>query len=69
MFNEIPNGTCIDIQDLKCCIPPEGYVYNVASKKLEYTGVYSRSDNLKEQKWERTPLPDWYKEIQKKWKA
>lgn len=69
MFNEIPNGTCIDIQDLKCWIPPEGYVYNVASKKLEYTGVYSRSDNLKEQKWERTPLPDWYKEIQKKWKA
>ncbi|MDN4642370.1 hypothetical protein QCD70_19165, partial [Agreia sp. PsM10] len=27
------------------------------------------SDNIKEQKWERTPLPEWYKEIQKIWKA
>jgi len=69
MFNEISDGSCIEIQGLKCWIPKEGYVLNVASKQLEYRGVYSRSDNPKEQKWERTPLPDWYKEVQKKWKA
>lgn len=69
MYNPIENGTCIEIQDLKCWIPPEGYVFNVATKQLEHTGVYCRSDNPKEQKWERTPLPDWYKEVQKKWKA
>lgn len=69
MYNPIENGTCIEVQDLKCWIPPEGFVFNVATKQLEYTGVYSRSDNQKEQKWERTPLPDWYKEVQKKWKA
>lgn len=69
MYSPIENGTCIDIQGLICWIPPEGYVVNVVTKKLEYAGVFSRSDNSKEQKWERTPLPDWYKEVQKKWKA
>lgn len=69
MFNEIPNGSCIEIQGLNCWIPPEGYVINVATKQLEYIGVYSRSEDIKEQKWERTPLPDWYKEVQKRWKA
>lgn len=69
MYSPIENGTCIDIQGLNCWIPPEGYVVNVVTKKLEYAGVFSRSGNSKEQKWERTPLPDWYKEVQKKWKA
>lgn len=69
MYSPIENGTCIEIQGLNCWIPPEGYVFNVVTKKLEYTGVFSRSDDIKEQKWERVPLPDWYKEIQKKWKA
>lgn len=69
MFSQIENGTCIDIQGLNCWIPQEGYVFNVATKQYEYRGVYSRSDNIEEQYWERTPLPDWYKEIQKKWKA
>lgn len=69
MFNPIENGTCIEIQGLNCWIPPEGYVFNVATKQLEYRGVFSRSDDVKEQKWERIPLPDWYKEVQKKWKA
>lgn len=68
MYSPIDNGTCIDVQGLKCWIPPEGYVFNVATKQLEYRGVYSRSEDPKEQKWERTPLPEWYKEVQKKWK-
>lgn len=69
MYNEIPNGNCVDVQDLKCWIPPEGYVFNVVTKSIEYRGVYCRSGNIIEQKWERTPLPNWYKEVQKKWKA
>ena len=69
MFNPIENGSCIDIQGLKCWIPQEGYVLNVATKEYEYRGIQSRSDNPLEQKWERTPLPDWYKEVQKKWKV
>jgi hypothetical protein len=66
MYDPIENGTVIDIQGLKCNIPPEGYVYNIISKKLDYIGVYSRSKNTKEQHWERIPLPDWYKEVTKK---
>lgn len=69
MFNEISDGSCIEIQGLKCWIPKEGYVFNVATRQYEYRGVFSRSEKPSEQKWERTPLPDWYKEIQKKWKA
>jgi hypothetical protein len=69
MFNPIENGTCINVQGLDCWIPQEGYVFNVSTKKFEYRGVYSRSDDVTQQKWERTPLPDWYKETLKKWKA
>ncbi len=69
MFNEIQDGTCIDVQGLKCWIPKEGYVFNVATKKYEYRGVYKRSEDVNEQYWERTPLSEWYKEVQKKWKA
>lgn len=69
MFAQIENGTPIEVQGLNCWIPPEGYVLNVATQEYDFTGVYSRSDNIKEQKWERTPLPGWYKEILKKWKT
>ncbi len=69
MFKEIPNGTCIEIQGLKCWIPEIGYVFNIVTQQYEYRGVFSRSDIIKDQKWERKPLPEWYKEIQKKWKA
>jgi hypothetical protein len=69
MFSPIENGSSVNVQGLDCWIPPEGYVFNVATRQLEHRGVYSKSENIKEQKWERTPLPDWYKEVQKKWKA
>jgi len=67
MYLEIPQGSTIDIQGLKCQIPPIGYVYNIATKQLEHRGVYSRSDNPTEQYWERIPLPTWYKDTIKKW--
>jgi hypothetical protein len=69
MFIPIENGSCINIQGLDCWIPKEGYVLNVETQKYEYRGVQSRSDDPKEQKWERKPLPSWYKDTLKKWKA
>lgn len=67
MYWEIPQGSTINIQGLECNIPPEGYVYNIATKKLEHIGVYSRSEIPEEQYWERIPLPYWYKETMKAW--
>lgn len=69
MFNKIENGTCINIQGLDCWIPPEGHVYNMATKKLEKREIFKRSSNPDEQYWERTPLPNWYKEVMKKEEA
>ena len=66
MYSEIQNGNIIDIQGLKCNLPPVGYVYNNIIKQVEHIGVYSRSDNPTEQYWERFQYPLWYKEVTKK---
>lgn len=66
MYSIIPQGNIVNIQGLNCSIPPVGYVFNAITKQLEYRGVYSRSDNPKEQYWERFQLPSWYKEVTKK---
>jgi hypothetical protein len=66
MYSQIANGKTIDIQGLECIIPPEGYVYNAMTKQVEYRGVYKRSENPKEQYWERFQYPSWYKEVTKK---
>ena len=66
MYNGIEGGNSIEIQGLNCNIPPEGYVFNLATKKLESRGIYKRSNNPEDQYWERVPLPHWYKEIIKK---
>lgn len=67
MFDPIENGSVVNIQGLDCHLPPEGYVYNVLTKKVEYRGVFSRSDNPAEQYWEKYPLPPWYADVLKKW--
>jgi hypothetical protein len=67
MYHPIENGSVVPIQGLNCHLPPEGYVYNIISKQLEYRGVYERSPNPEEQYWERPPLPSWYKEVMKEW--
>jgi homing endonuclease-like protein/LAGLIDADG DNA endonuclease family protein len=61
MYLEIPQGSKTNIQGLDCHIPPEGYVWNMVTKKLEPRGVHKRSDIISEQFWERMPLPTWYK--------
>lgn len=67
MIDPIENGSKLNVQGLNCHIPPEGYVFNRIKKKLEYIGVYSRSDNPEEQYWERLPMPSWYATVMKQW--
>lgn len=65
MYRKIEGGTIINIQGLDCCLPPVGYVWDILTDKLVYTGVYQRSDDPLEQYWERFPFPEWYKDVTK----
>lgn len=67
MYLEIPQGKLINVQGLKCNIPPEGYVWNILTKQLEKRVIYKRSEIKEEQYWERIHLPFWYKDVMKKW--
>ena len=67
MYEKIEGGSVVDIQGLKCNLPPEGYVFNIITKKVEYRGVYKRSEIQSEQYWKRITLPDWYQDTMKKW--
>jgi hypothetical protein len=67
MYEKIIGGSIIDIQGLKCNLPPEGYVFNIITKQVEFRGVYKRSEIASEQYWKRILLPDWYKDTMKKW--
>lgn len=57
------NYTCINVQKLNCWIPPEGWVYDRTTGKMEEVGVYERSRLKSEQYWEVTPLPDKWEEL------
>ena len=67
MYEKIEGGSIIDIQGLKCNLPPEGYVFNIITKQVEFRGVYKRSEIESEQYWKRIALPDWYQDTMKKW--
>jgi len=67
MYEKIDGGTIVDIQGLKCNLPPDGYVYNIITKQLEFRGVYERDKNISEQYWKRIPMPSWYADTMKKW--
>ena len=67
MYEKIEGGSVIDIQGLKCNLPPEGYVFNIITKQVEFRGVYKRSEIQSEQYWKRIPLPSWYLDTMKKW--
>lgn len=67
MYQKIEGGKIIDVQGLPCCIPPEGYIFNIITNQIEYRGVYERSKIKEEQYWERPPLPSWYKDVMKAW--
>ena len=53
MYEKIEGGIVIDIQGLKCNLPPEGYVFNIITKQVEFRGVYKRSEIESEQYWKR----------------
>ena len=67
MYEKIEGGSVIDIQGLKCNLPPEGYVFNIITKQVEFRGVYKRSEIQSEQYWKRILLPSWYLDTMKKW--
>jgi hypothetical protein len=67
MYEKIEGGSVIDIQGLKCNLPPEGYVFNIITKQVEFRGVYKRSEIESDQYWKRISLPDWYQDTMKKW--
>jgi len=67
MYRKIDGGSEIDIQWVKCQLPPEGYVYNILTKKIEFRGIYKISDKKEEQYWKRIPMPSWYKDVTKAW--
>lgn len=67
MYEKIEGGSVIDIQGLKCNLPPEGYVFNIITKQVEFRGVYKRSEIIVEQYWKRILLPEWYQDTMKKW--
>lgn len=67
MYEKIEGGSVIDIQGLKCNLPPIGYVYNIITKQVEFRGIYKRSEIECEQFWKRIPMPDWYQDTMKKW--
>jgi hypothetical protein len=67
MYEKIEGGSVVDIQGLKCNLPPEGYVFNIITKQVEFRGVYKRSEIQSEQYWKRMPMPDWYLDTMKRW--
>ena len=67
MYEKIEGGSIIDIQGLKCNLPPEGYVFNIITKQVEFRVVYQKSELNTEQYWKRIPLPSWYMDTMKKW--
>jgi len=67
MYEKIEKGSTIHIQGLDCNLPPEGYVFNILTKQVEYRGVYKKSDIESDQYWKRIPLPSWYADTMKEW--
>jgi hypothetical protein len=67
MYEKIEKGSTIHIQGLDCNLPPEGYVFNILTKQVEFRGIYQRSDVQSEQYWKRIPLPSWYADTMKEW--
>ena len=65
MYLEISQGSKKQIQGLECNIPPVGYIFDIATKKVEHIGIYSRSEDIEEQYWERIPMPTWYDAVLK----
>lgn len=72
MYNPLPSGTVIEIPDncfgftYRCYIPEIGYGVNAANGKVEKTDIIKRSEDPKEQYWERQELPSDYNSRRRK---
>lgn len=66
MFKPYKNGSSqiigFDDQETEVYLPPVGYVENKLTGKLEKRPILFKSLPKKDQKWQRTPLPDNYEE-------
>jgi hypothetical protein len=67
MYEKIEGGSVVNIQGLDCNLPPEGYVFNIITKNIEYRGIYENSSKKEEQHWKRMNPPSWYSETIKNW--
>lgn len=63
MYKPVPKGSMVEVQGIKCQLPPVGYGVDRITGELEYIGVYKASGTTKKQKWERVLLPDNYNEL------
>lgn len=63
MFYPIPNGSEVEVQGLKCQLPPVGYGKNRRTGEIEYIGVANTGIPKDKQKWKRLPLPDKYTKL------
>ena len=53
----------LNIQEVDCWIPPEGYVWNPLELKLEWVGVEERLDDEGDQVWIPDQLPEEYYDL------
>lgn len=63
MYKPIPNGSKVTIQGLDCWVPPIGMGSHCVTEELAVTDIIKRSDNPKEQYWERQELPEDFEEM------
>jgi hypothetical protein len=61
MYIKTEGSTVEVINKMECHVPKVGYGINSITGRLEKTDVIKRSNNPKEQYWERTPLPENWK--------
>lgn len=65
MFSSYPGSTVVDVQGLKCNIPPTGYVFNILTQQLERRPIWQRSPKKSDQYWERQEPPAFFKKADK----
>ena len=69
MYIPIPNGSVEVIYGYECHVPPVGYGCHSVTGEIIKTDILKRSNKDADQYWERTPLPDKYKQWQKEQEA
>lgn len=70
MFKEIKGGSCVDVQGLKCWLPPVGQIWDPIENRWIKMQVVKRHNQLAECYWEPDPrwklLKQWEKELKER---